>query len=175
VTSDLALRISIDTAEQLKLHYGDLTVRDSKGKENDEEIDLSKLSNMETMSISRNFMNDIIRARYEEILHHIVMELKKVGRDGMLPEGIVITGGAAKMRGLVELARTYMRLPASIGVPDMVDGVSGTSISDPIYSSVVGNLLLIQKYGTAKRAFKVNFSLGNIFGSLKNIFKKIMP
>jgi len=177
VTSDLALglRISIDTAEQLKLNYGDLTIREGKGKESDEEVDLSKFSTTETMSISRNFMNDIIRARYEEIFHHIVMELKKVGRDGMLPEGIVITGGASKMRGLVDLARTYMRLPASIGLPDSVDGVRGTSISDPIYSSVVGNLLLIQKYGTAKRPFKVNFSIGSVFGSLKNIFKKIMP
>jgi cell division protein FtsA len=175
VTSDLALglRISIDTAEQLKLNYGDLTIRE--GKSTDEEIDLSKISNSESMSISRKFMNEIIQARYEEIFHHIVMELKKVGRDGMLPEGIVITGGAAKMRGLVDLARTYMRLPASIGVPDQVEGVSGTSISDPIYSSVVGNLLLIQKYGTAKRPFKVNFSLGNAFGSLKNIFKKMIP
>lgn len=177
VTSDLALglRISIDTAEQLKLNYGDLTIRDTKWKDADEEVDLSKFSNSDTMSISRNFMNEIIRARYEEIFHHIVMELKKVGRDGMLPEGIVITGGAAKMRGLVDLARTYMRLPASIGLPDSVEWVRGTSISDPIYSSVVGNLLLIQKYGTAKRPFKVNFSIGGIFGSLKNIFKKIMP
>ncbi len=175
VTSDLALglRISIDTAERLKLNYGDLTIRE--GKAPDEEVDLSKVSNSETMSISRKFMNEIIQARYEEVFHHIVMELKKVGRDGMLPEGIVITGGAAKMRGLVDLARTYMRLPASIGVPDMVDWVSGTSISDPIYSSVVGNLLLIQKYGTAKRPFKVNFSLGGVFGSLKNIFKKMIP
>lgn len=103
------------------------------------------------------------------------MELKKVGRDGMLPEGIVLTGGAAKMRGLVELARTYMRLPASIGLPDSVEGVRGTSVSDPIYSSVVGNLLLIQKYGTAKRPFKMTFSVGSVFGSLKNIFKKIIP
>lgn len=66
------------------------------------------------MVVSRNFMNEIIRARYEEIFHHITMELKKVGRDGMLPEGIVITGGGSKMRGLVDLARGYMRLPASI-------------------------------------------------------------
>jgi cell division protein FtsA len=53
---------------------------------------------MDTISVSRKFMNEIIQARYEEIFHHIVMELKKVGRDGMLPEGIVITGGGAKMR-----------------------------------------------------------------------------
>ncbi len=177
VTADLALglRISIDTAEQLKLNYGDLTVRDSKWKDTDEEIDLSKISNIDTMNVSRNFMNEIIRARYEEIFHHVVMELKKVGRDGMLPEGIVITGWAAKMRWLVDLARTYMRLPASIGLPDSVEGVRGTSISDPIYSSVVGNLLLIQKYGTAKRPFKMNFSIGSVFISLKSIFKKIIP
>lgn len=52
----------------------------------DEQIDLSKLSNIDTMSISRRFMNEIIQARYEEIFHHIVMELKNVNRDGMLPE-----------------------------------------------------------------------------------------
>lgn len=54
--------------------------------EYDEEIDLSRLSNIDTITISRKFMNEIIRARYEEIFHHVNMELKKVGRDGMLPE-----------------------------------------------------------------------------------------
>ncbi len=62
------------------------------------------------------------------------------------------------MRGLVDLAREYMRLPASVGIPENIDGVSGTSISDPIYSSVIGNLLLMQKYGTAKKPFKLHFS-----------------
>ena len=52
----------------------------------DEEIDLSRISNIDTIAISRRFMNEIIRARYEEIFHHVNMELKKVGRDGMLPE-----------------------------------------------------------------------------------------
>lgn len=88
VTSDLALglRISIDTAERLKLEYGDLNFGDSMANDYDEEIDLSKLSGVDTITISRKFMNDIIRARYEEIFHHITMELKSVGRDGMLPE-----------------------------------------------------------------------------------------
>lgn len=105
-------------------------------------------------------MGEIIKARYEEIFHHVNMELKKVGRDGMLPEGAIITGGGSKMNGLLDLARSYLRLPASIGVPENIDGVTGTSMSDPIYSSVIGTLVLIQKYGTIKRPFKVNFSLG---------------
>jgi cell division protein FtsA len=168
VTSDLALglRISIDTAERLKLEYGDLNFGEGMKSEYDEEIDLAKLSGIDTIAISRRFMNDIIRARYEEIFHHVTMEL---------PEGAVLTGGAAKMRGLADLARSYLRLPASIGVPDEVEWVSGTSIADPIYTSVVGTLLLAEKYGTARRPFKMNLSFNGMFSSLKNIFKKIIP
>ncbi len=177
VTSDLALglRISIDTAEKLKLQEGNLGFGEGMKAEYDEELDLSRLSNVDTLTVSRRFMNEIIRARYEEIFHHVNMELKKVGRDGMLPEGAILTGGASKMRGLVELAREYMRLPASIGVPENIDGVSGTSMSDPIYSSVIGNLLLMQKYWTAKRPFRMNFSPGNLLSSLKNFIKKMIP
>jgi len=177
VTSDLALglRISIDTAERLKLEYGDLNFGEGMKPDYDEEIDLSKLSSIDTTTVSRRFMNDIIRARYEEIFHHVIMELKQVGRDGMLPEGAVLTGGAAKMRGLVDLARDYLRLPACIGVPEEIDGVSGTSISDPIYTAVVGTLLLAQKYGAARKQFKINFSFGSALTSLKNLFKKIIP
>lgn len=120
-------------------------------------------------------MNEIIKARYEEIFHHIVMELKKVGRDGRLPEGIVLTGGGAKIEGLTELARTYMRLPASIGTPNAVDGISGTSLGDPTYTAVVGNLLLIQKYGAGATHFRPNFSFKKIWQSLKNLIKRVIP
>lgn len=177
VTSDIALglRISIDTAERIKLEYGDLNFATGENADYDEEIDLGRISNVDTITVSRKFLNEIIRARYEEIFHHVVMELKKVGRDGMLPEGAILTGGASKLRGLTDLARTYMRLPANIGIPDTVDGISGTSLGDPIYTSIVGNLLLIQKYGTSKRPFRVQFSFGGLYASLKNLMKKIIP
>jgi cell division protein FtsA len=95
VTSDLALglRISIDTAERLKVEYSDLNFAEGMASDYDEQIDLARISNVDAMEISRKFMNDIIRARYEEIFHHINMELKNVGRDGMLPEGAILTGG----------------------------------------------------------------------------------
>lgn len=177
VTSDIALglRISIDTAERLKLEYGDLNFGNNESADYDEEIDLSQISNIDTIAVSRRFLNEIIRARYEEIFHHVVMELKKVGRDGMLPEGVILTGGAAKCRGLTDLTRSYMRLPANIGVPDMVESISGTSMSDPMYTSVIGNMLLIQKYGTSKRPFKIQFSFKNLYQSLRNFLKKIFP
>jgi cell division protein FtsA len=177
VTSDLALglRISIDTAERLKVEYGDMLFGEDMSSDYDEELDLSKLSSVDTNTISRKFMNEIIRARYDEIFHHIVMELKNVNRDGMLPEGAVITGGGAKMRGLADRAREYLRLPATIGVADQVEGISGTSIADPIYTSVIGTLLLAQKYGTARKPFKFTFSPGKSMTSLKALFKKFIP
>lgn len=123
VTSDLALglRISIDTAEKIKIGYGDLGFGEGMKPEYDEEIDLASVSNVDTIVISRKFMNEISRARYEEIFHHVNMELKKVGRDGMLPEGVILTGGGSKMHGLVDLARSYLRLPANIGIPENVE------------------------------------------------------
>jgi cell division protein FtsA len=141
----------------------------------DEDIDLAQISNVDTIVISRKFVAEIMKARYEEIFHYVNMELKKVGRDGMLPEGVIMTGGASKTHGLLDLARNYMRLPANIGLPENIDGITGTSIADPVYASAIGTLILIQKYGASKRPFKVNISLGGVFGSLKHLFKKIMP
>lgn len=177
VTSDLALglRISIDTAEKIKLAYSDLGFGEGMKPDYDEEIDLASVSNVDTIVISRKFMNEISRARYEEIFHHVNMELKKVGRDGMLPEWVILTGGASKMHGLVDLAREYLRLPANIWVAENVEWVAGTSIADPIYSASIGTLLLVGKYGSIKQSFKVQFSLGGITSSLKHLFKKIMP
>lgn len=177
VTSDIALgmRISIDTAERLKLEYADLNFAANENDDYDEQIDLSEFSNIDNMMVSRRFLNDIIRARYEEIFHHVIMELKKVGRDGMLPEGAILTGGGAKTRELADLARNYLKLPASIGVPDAVDSIHGTSMSDPIYTSVIGTLLLIQKYGPATESFRSPFNPKNLYESLKTFIKKLIP
>lgn len=178
VTSDIALgmRISIDTAEKLKLEYGDLNFGANEYEDYDEEIDLSRMSNVDTITVSRKFLNDIMRARYEEIFHYVVMELKKVGRDWMLPEWVVLTGGWAKTKWLVDLARTYLRLPANIGIPHNIEWIVGTSMSDPIYTSAIGTLLLIQKYWTARnQSFKSNFKFGNLVQSLKNFIKKLIP
>ena len=62
------------------------------------------------------------------------------------------------MHGLVDLARNYLRLPANIGVPENIEGISGTSIADPIYSASIGTLLLVGKYGSIKQSLKVQFS-----------------
>ena len=176
VTSDIALgaRVSIDTAEKLKIEYGSIGFcKEEKAK--DDEIDLAKISKNETTTISRKYLSEIIRARYSEIFYFVNIELKKIGRDGMLPEGAVITGGGAKARDINELAKEVLRLPSMIGTPEDSDFISGTSIGDPIFAGIIGTLLLSQKYGVARSGFKFNLSLDGFFGSIKNALKKIMP
>ena len=176
VTSDIALglRISIDLAERLKLEHADLTLcKDEKYK--DEEVDLSKYSKTETESISKKYLSEIARARYSEILYFVNTELKRIGRDGMLPEGAVVTGGGAKMRGLIDLSKEVLRLPSIIGVPEDSDHISGTSICDPQYAGIVGTLLLSQKYSSHRPKFKLRLNLGGFVTSLKALIKKILP
>ena len=155
VTSDLALglKISIDLAEKLKIEHGDVelckidTIKD-------EEIDLAKYSKTESTVVSKKYISEIARARYSEIFYYVNTELKRIGKDGMLPEGAVLAGGGAKMRGLVDLAKDVLRLPTIIGIPEDSDHISGTSIGDPQYAGIVGTLLLSQKYTPQSRPFK---------------------
>lgn len=97
---------------------------------------------MEEGSISNIYLSQIVTARYEEIFYFINQELKKAGRDGMLPEGAILVGGAVKQQGIIELAKKSLRLPVFIGVPVEKESLTETSISDPVFAGVVGSLIL---------------------------------
>src|SRR3989344_4994117 len=116
VTSDIAigLRTSIEVAEQVKLRYG-TCVSDHVNKK--EEIDLSDLGAPEAEIVSRRFVAEIAEARVQELYEMVDRELSKADRSGMLPSGVVLTGGACKLPGMLEMAKAGLRLPASIGTP----------------------------------------------------------
>ncbi|MBW7954216.1 cell division protein FtsA [Candidatus Gracilibacteria bacterium] len=174
VTNDIALglRTSIDTAEKLKLDFGELSLEKIEGFK-DSEIDFSKISSQEEGTFSVLYLSKIITARYEEILHFIKQELKKIQRDGMLPEGAVFVGGGSKMRGLVELSKESLRLPVSIGVPKFDESVSDASINDPSFAGVLGTIILTNKYRDARNV--ISFNIGSLFGSIIKVFKKLLP
>ena len=86
VTNDIALgaRTSIDVAEKLKTHHAIAGLEETETKEY--EIALSEIFSNEEGSISNLYLSQIVTARYEEIFYFVSQELKKIGRDGMLPE-----------------------------------------------------------------------------------------
>jgi cell division protein FtsA len=96
ITNDIAigLRTSIDVAEKIKLGYGNAIVADV---DRTEEIDLNEIDSGEEGVFKRRYVTEIIEARVEEIFSLVDSELKKLDKSGMLPAGVVITGGGAKL------------------------------------------------------------------------------
>ena len=174
VTNDIALwaRTAIDVAEKLKLNYSQISLEEWDIK--DETIALSDISQSEDGEISTAYLSQIVTARYDEILYFVAQELKKIGRDGMLPEWAVIVWGGAKEYWLQDLAKKVLRLPVFIWVPQEKQNLSGTTISDPVFASVVGSLIFWNKnpYG---RWFQLNLNLWWIFDSIKKIIRKLIP
>lgn len=139
ITNDLAigLRTAIDVAERIKLEYG-ISLPQVVSKK--EIIQLDKFG-LEKQVISRKEIASIIEARLLEIFDLVNKELRSIGREGRLPAGVVILGGGTKMPGLVELAKSKLKLPVQIGFPQ--EGISGFTekVDDPAFSTAVGLVL----------------------------------
>ncbi len=140
ITNDIAigLRTSIEVAEAVKLSYGHAL---SESIDRREEIDLSKFDTNEDGVVSRRHIGEIIEARLEEIFQFVNEELKKIGKDGLLPGGAILTGGASLLPGSIELAKDVLRLPVHVGYPEPLGGVFD-QVDSPDFSVAVGALLL---------------------------------
>ncbi|MDR3642033.1 MAG: cell division protein FtsA [Candidatus Doudnabacteria bacterium] len=144
ITNDIAigLRCSIETAEKVKLQYGHC---DPKAVDKDEEIDLSQIDKTEEQSTLRSYVVEIIEARQEEIFRMVNNELKKISRDGKLPAGIVLTGGGAKLPGVVEFSKKHLRLPSLLGWPQNIVTIIDR-VNDPSFATAAGLVLWGGKY-----------------------------
>ncbi|MBI5230194.1 MAG: cell division protein FtsA [Candidatus Magasanikbacteria bacterium] len=136
ITADLAigLRTSIEVAERLKLYYGTSLV---KTVAKDERVDLGELGAAEKEMVDRRYVAEIISARAEEILEKIDKIFKKVGKSGRLPAGVILTGGGAKLHGLVETAKDSLRLPVTVGYPLNITS-STDKVNDLAFSTAIG-------------------------------------
>ncbi|MBI3120082.1 MAG: cell division protein FtsA [Candidatus Kerfeldbacteria bacterium] len=139
VTNDVAigLRTSIDVAEKIKLEYGTCLPGDVNPRD---EIYLDQIEPSESGAISKKHIAEIIAARIEEIFKMVDHELQLIGRSGLLPAGVVLTGGGAKLPGMVPLAKDTFKLPAQLGYPkELVTAIE--RINDPAFATAVGLVL----------------------------------
>lgn len=147
ITNDIAigLRTSIEVAEAVKLAYGHALPSTVDRRE---EIDLSKFDTNEEGLVSRHHVSEIIEARFAEILQFVNEELRKIGKDGLLPGGVILSGGTALLPGAVELGKYVLRLPVHIGYPEPLGGVFD-QVDSPDFSVAVGALLLARDQNKA--------------------------
>lgn len=172
VSNDIAigLRTSVDTAEKIKIEYG-TNLPDEVNER--EIIDLSLISKIDNHKVSKKHLAEIIQARYHEIFILVREELRKIGRDGMLPAGVMLTGAAIKMPGTVDLAREVLNLPVQIAFPSEINGVV-EKIDDPSYATAIGVLLMGSKF-QGKPYSLSNVQIGKMFSGIKSFFRNLLP
>ena len=136
ITNDLAIGLKTDPeiAEKIKVGYGRAMPR-----KNDERISIKQ--DKETYAFDSENVDEIVEARLDEIFDAVHKELKKAGRAGQLPSGIVLTGGTANLKGIAEYAKEKLGLAARIGKSSGYGGVA-EHIEEPQFASVVGLMLL---------------------------------
>ena len=167
VTNDLAigLRTDPEVAEIVKLAHARFGGKDLGEVETKVE--------KQTYKFKQDDIDEIVQARYEEIFEAITKELKRVGRLGKLPSGIVLVGGAAKVKGLVEFTKDQLNVAARLGQPTGYSGISD-EIKGAEFSAAVG-LMLIDAMGTPqhiKSSVAARDVTKKASGFLKNIFAR---
>jgi cell division protein FtsA len=173
VTNDVAigLRTSIDTAEKIKIEYGNSIPEEVNERE---QIDLSLISKIDLQKVSKKQLAEIIRARYLEIFSMVKDELRLIDRDGMLPAGVIISGASVKMPGVIDMARDKLGLPAQIGFPQNITSVI-EKIDDPSYATVIG--LINWGIHHEPQSGEMNFDMqfGKTFSRIGKWFKNLLP
>ena len=147
ITSDIAhgLRLAIPQAEEIKLQHG-YALQSKIGKE--EQFMIRPFGEENAVNVSRHDLAHIIEARVEEIFSLIVQEIKRSGYDGLLPAGMVLTGGASALPGMRQLASRVLGLPVRIAKPEGMVGMID-QLQTPAYATSVGLLrwaMLMSEY-----------------------------
>ena len=91
----------------------------------------------------------MVEARYRELYSLVLSELRRSGFENMVASGMVLTGGAAKMEGAVELAEEIFHMPVRLATPQYVTGLSDV-VSNPVHATGVGLLLYGSQADTSR-------------------------
>ncbi len=115
---------------------------------------------------------DIIRARVEEIIRLILLELPRSEYMELVPAGLVLTGGSSNLPGIETLGRDILRLPVRVGVPTKMHGITD-ALCDPAYATSVGLLLWGAKHeGTQTwRTNRFSAGLKHLVSRFRNLFR----
>jgi len=173
ITNDVAigLRTSIDIAEKVKIKYGNAFHKNVSEKT---QIDLSAIDIKEEGIVSARHVSEIIEARLEEIFSMARAELIKIGREALLPAGVILTGGTAKLPGVEEKAKEVLKLPSEVGMPHNLFGLT-ERVYDPTMSVAVG--LMLYNFEEANRggsSGKSSIISGGIIQGAKNFIKNFL-
>lgn len=180
ITQDIAhgLRLPVAQAEEVKKQQGH-AIRAEVGAE--EYFTIRPFGEENPVRINRQDLAHIIEARTAEMFGLIMQEIKRSGYDGLLPAGMVLTGGTSALPGIRRVASEVLGMPVRTAGPENLIGLVDR-LNSPAYATSVGLLyweltmhdheLAVGKPRRGRRSKgEINVNLGNI----KDWIKRLLP
>ena len=198
ITQDIALgcRVSLEAAEKIKLALTDSDPKEMKpnpGETKEEFTKRKKLADvidpveldvhdsMENLS-KKKIIEGIMVPRMKEILTMVGKKLEQKNLIPVVPAGIIISGGGAETVGIEEVAKRTLNLPARIGMPKEIKGLT-MDIHNPSFVNSIGLLEYGRQHGAGSSTGS-GLHLGSLFktlfgkkfgGTIGSFFKSLMP
>jgi cell division protein FtsA len=181
VTQDIAhgLRLPLSQAEDVKKQQG-YAIRSDVGV--DEYFSIRPFGEDHDVKINRQDLAHIIEARIEETFRLIMQEVKRSGYDGLLPAGVVLTGGTSALPGIKRIASEVMGMSVRTAQPENLTGLVD-KLDSPAYSTSVGllrwaatmrdNDVVLSSGFNKRRRSKGEKNMD--FEAIKNWMKRLLP
>ncbi len=168
LTRDVAIGLGLpfDMAEEMKKRYGSvMPVYESQ-------MEAVNPISQDGHGVSYQDLCDIIRARVEEVMRLILLELPRSDYETLVPAGLVLTGGSSNLAGIDVLGRDILNLPVRVGIPTHINGITDT-LCDPAHATSVGLLLWGAKHNgrSAWKSHGFGSGLRHFFSKFANIFR----
>jgi cell division protein FtsA len=145
VTNDIAVALRTPThhAEDIKIRFACALTQLANPEET---IEVPSVGDRPPRRLIRQTLAEVVEPRYEELFNLVATELKRSGFEEMIAAGVVLTGGGAKMEGVIDLAEEVFHMPVRLGTPQYVAGLVDV-VRNPIYATGVGLLLFGNQNG----------------------------
>lgn len=179
VTQDIAhgLRLPVSQAEEVKKQQGH-ALRGEIGPE--EYFSIRPFGEDHPVQINRQDLSHIIEERVTEIFKLIHQEIKRSGYDGLLPAGLVLTGGVSMLPGIKRLASEVMGLPIRAAQPENLIGLVD-KLNSPAFSTSVGllhwgfHIHEGETHPKRRRKNRVKGEQNMVFANIKEWIKRLLP
>ena len=175
ITSDIAhgLRLPLNQAEEVKKKYGHAI----KSEVTEEDLfSIRAFGQDNPIQMSRRDLAYIIEARVEEIFRFVLQEIKRSGYDGLLPAGVVLTGGSSLLPGIRKLGAEVLGLPVRVAQPENLVGLVDQLYS-PAFSTSVGllNWALLMDDAIQPGKAKAPPVPEDIWEKIKDFARRLLP
>ena len=167
LTHDISvgLRTPVAEAEKIKIRYGSCL---TSGIGRDETIEVAGVGGRKPRTLSRQILGEILEPRVEEIFNLIHREVFKAEMEDSITSGVVVTGGACLLEGVVDIAEAVFNFPTRIGRPTGITGLVDV-VNNPMYATAVGLVLYGARFHPKKK-FRIRDD--NIFDRVTARMKK---